>query len=274
MPNDATTPPVSASSGAPAAVVAAVLQAGIGADEPWIPAGEHPSDDGRRWLVGDTLVQAEPSSQTTSVDGSADWLAAAGFWHEPGFVVEHGGERWAVTTLDGRRPGDDPSLHPHPDRVPGLIGAALRELHDVDPAQCPTVFDEAALVARLDAAVSAGSLDVARLDAPYNRYEPADLLAMFTSHPGQSTASDAVIHGALSVRRLLVADGQRPLVLAPTAAGIGDRHRDLATLGHDLHRLFGPDAVFAFHEAYGTDPDMVALDRQMLLHVLLRAVPA
>jgi aminoglycoside phosphotransferase len=50
---------------------------------------------------------------------------------------------------------------------------------------------------------------------------------------------------------------------------VGDRHLDLAVIQHSIHRTLGAEAVFGFYEAYGSDPNIVALDHYVLTGLLL-----
>jgi aminoglycoside phosphotransferase len=55
---------------------------------------------------------------------------------------------------------------------------------------------------------------------------------------------------------------------------VADRHLDLAIAHLSVGAVLGQEAVFGFYDAYGRDPDLIRLDRAVLVAHVLGAVPA
>ncbi len=111
-----------------------------------------------------------------------------------------------------------------------------------------------------------GALDPTILPDPYRRYEAERLLEIWLE--GRPGVEDLVLcHGRPDLDNLLV----DPAPVGWVGVGrlrLADRHADLAVVQYSLHRRFGPDSVFAFYEAYGTEPDLVRLDHYLLASFL------
>ncbi|MEM8926186.1 MAG: phosphotransferase [Actinomycetota bacterium] len=244
---------------------------------------------GTTWSLADRLVRIkeadgdtdDPDAPTTGwVDAEAErhrWLASRpeGLVVGPPEVV--GPTRFESTRPPGA-PAHRPELHPRPDAVPAAVGTLLARLHAIDVDHCPFRAPRSALVEELGAAVGSGLLVPELLPPPYDRYQPEQLLAMV----GEATPVDAdpvVGHGGPVLSNLWIATDGRPpeaegggAVTGLGRLGVTDRHLDLAIVHRQLHLAYGPEAVFAFHEAYGVEPGLVALDQYLLIDVLRGAL--
>jgi len=156
------------------------------------------------------------------------------------------------------------------------VAGSLRSIHAAAPG--PAGVDRpdagpAALVARARRRVAAGSVDRARFDPPYQRYDPAALLDLVErGRPADPAPEDlTVIHGGARLDRVWFDDGQVSGWSSLDDGGVGDPYRDLATMAVDLADRVTPEALGPFMDAYGLDrPDVVRLDWHVLLDQLLR----
>lgn len=197
------------------------------------------------------------------------WLA--GRFPCPRVLVDDDGGL-VIEAPTGHR-ADQPEHQLRPDEVPHLIGRALRRLHDLPAHDCPRERPWAGEVAAVAGAAARGHLDRQRLVAPYDRYPPEELVALLQASPGAGDgAAPVVCHGDPVVTNWWFEAGE--LVATTGVAGLAraDRHLDLAVVYRSLHQHFGPESVYGFLDGYGLDPDLVLLDRYVLLAVLREAI--
>lgn len=251
------------------------------ADAPSLAVALHRPWPGLVWAVGDRWVWAAPPGSGRA-GAEADGLALLDAHLPCPEVVLHHGE-WLVTTVPAGHPATEPERQPRPDDVPSAIGAALRRLHDLDPAAVlsspghrdgPSGSSES-LAEAVTAGLGDGRIDPATLPDPYRRYGAADLAAMVRDGAERSAAAarragdaEVVSHGDPVVGNWFLDGGEVAGVTGVHRAGLADRHLDLAVAYRSLTDHFGPEAVFGFVDAYGTDPDLVRLDHHLLVSLL------
>lgn len=226
---------------------------------------------GAGWSVGSyRVLRATPGSGAAGAE--AERLAWLGPQISCPEVVAFDGD-WLVLTAPAGHPADRPERQPRPDDVPVAVGEALRRLHQLPVAGCPFDRTGPAVLAEIEAGLTAGRFRPERLPAPYDRYQPDALLAMARQQWSEPAPSDLVVaHGQPTLASLFLDQGQLAALTGVFRLGRGDRHLDLAVAYRSLHRAFGPDAVYGLIEGYGRDPDLVRLDHCVLLDVLLDAV--
>lgn len=186
-------------------------------------------------------------------------------------AFEHEGTRASlVTTAIAGTPASDP-VH----RVEGLqlataVGAGLRAIHDVDPADCP--FDER-LVARravIERRVSTGLVDRADLSEPYRRHDPDQLLALWWRGEPTDDEDLVVTHGDYTLGNVRIGGGEVVGVEGWRRCGVADRYVDLAVAARSLADAVGPELTLAFFDAYGvTEPSLTKIDFYALAAELL-----
>lgn len=233
------------------------------------------------WAVGDRWVWASPPGSGRA-EAEAEGLALVGAHLPcPDVVLHHG--QWLVTTVPGGQPATEPERQARPDEVPSAIGAALRRLHDLDPstvlrgvsgAQRHSRSSES-LEARVLAGLAGGAIDPAALPDPYRRYGAAELGDMVRDGAERSTAAarragdvEVVNHGDPAVGNWFLDGGALATTTGLHRAGPADRHLDLAIAYRSISDHFGPEAVYGFVDAYGTDPDLIRLDHYLLVSLL------
>ena len=165
---------------------------------------------------------------------------------------------------DAAAPADRPDLHGDLPALPGALGRGLAAVHGVRPPADALPLDLAALV---DERLARGAIQVDRLPEPYRRYRAAQLVQLWHDRHRPPDPMVCLV-GAATIDRFLMSGGRVAGFAAPFGM-IGDRHLDLAVLHHSIHYTLGPEAVFGFYEAYGSDPDLVQLDHHVLTSLLL-----
>lgn len=233
------------------------------------------------WAVGERWVWASaPGSGRAGAE--ADGLALiGGHLPCPEMLLHHG--EWLVTTVPSGQPATEPERQPRPDEVPSAIGAALRRLHDLDPSTVlggvkgagRTSGPSASLEERVRAGLAGGAIDPTALPDPYRRYGAAELGDMVRDGAERSAAAarragdaEVVTHGDPAVGNWFLDGGALAATTGLHRAGRADRHLDLAIAYRSLSDHFGPEAVFGFVDAYGTDPDLIRLDHHLLVGLL------
>ena len=76
------------------------------------------------------------------------------------------------------------------------------------------------------------------------------------------------VHGRPTLDRFFI-DPSGATTLVDGPLGRGDAHLDLAVTHRQVHDVLGPGAVFEFYDGYGTEPDLVLLDRFTLAGLLV-----
>lgn len=256
---------------------------------------------GEAWLVGDHLLRHHPTPghAAAEVERRA-WLAGA--LAKPGESGADDGAppdspdppdaldatsdlrvvpapplldgAWTLTAVPDGAPAHRPDHHPRPDSLPARIGTVLARLHTLDTASCPFARPTTRPVEEVRAAIDDGRLVTELLPTPYDRYPAERLLEMIDGAP--TRAPDSVVaHGAPLLANFwpsFTDDGATLIGLHHL--GVADRAADLAVIHRQLQDGFGPEAVFAFYETYGRDPDLVALDQHLLIDAVRSAIVA
>lgn len=197
------------------------------------------------------------------------WLAGRAAAPELLGFAREGATAWLVTgALEG-----SPAVEPH-HLVDGAglataLAAALRAVHDLDPATCP--FDVGLAWRREEAArrVAAGAVDPERFEPAYRRFTPEQLLSLWRdSDSGDEDL--VVVHGGFTLDNVLVDDGRVTGLVGWGRCGVADRYVDLARAARALARHTGPDVVLTFFDAYGIEhPSLTKVDFYVLGDELL-----
>jgi len=170
-----------------------------------------------------------------------------------------------------------------PDAVGQALGRALSDLHRIPVGECPFIHSTKEVLAELAVMASTVGPD-RKMPDPYDRYNAAQLVELATRQLDLVADGDPVVlHGnltAAAVRIPVAAAGVADVGVKSGGAvpsvelghldqlGVGDRHLDLAAVHRFLPEVAGAEALFAFYDAYGTDPNLVALDGFILLGTL------
>lgn len=236
--------------------------------QPWILVE---ASDGRAlWQVGDHRVTLDVAGARGPAAADEvrrlDWLRPRLPTPQVRAFVEDEAGSWLVTTTTGI-PADRPELHGDTDRLVAAVADALRHLHALPVEECPFDAGWDQLDAQVASALSARRIDPSSLIQPFDRYEPERLVQLWRQGRPQRE-EPAVVHGNPELSNLLV-DGPRLTGLLDVGRlGVGDRHLDLAIVHQSIQRHLGPHGVFAFYDAYGTDPDIVRLEHYRLAALL------
>jgi aminoglycoside phosphotransferase len=257
-------------------------------------ATEHPvwSSQGRGSGLADTAeVWSTPAAYVyrfTQPDAAAafgGWLerlAAAAPFATPTLVGSVDG--WLVTARPATASAAEPDRHAEPGLLAAAVGHGLRQIHDLPPALLgPSATDDATaevtdlagwgvVVARCRAAVAAGRVDAADLVAPYDRYEPERLLDLLAERFPDGVDRDrapVLCHGAADPARFAVDAGRFAGLDRWDGPLVADPHLDLAAAHLGVQRSLGAEAVYGLYEGYGSDPELIVLDRAILAVVLL-----
>ncbi len=176
------------------------------------------------------------------------------------------------------QPADRPDLHADPDDLVVAVANGLRQLHELSGDERRDVGQHAAtggweaFVDRCRAAVGDERFDPSLLPAPYDRYDGDQLLAMVVD--GRPATEEPVLcHGRPVLAEFMVDGGSFSGFRSLDLMVVADRHLDLAIIHQSVHLALGPEAVFRFYEAYGSDPDIVRLDHYILICHLLGLSP-
>lgn len=175
---------------------------------------------------------------------------------------------WLVSDRLPGSPAHRPDLHGDVGSLANAAGRTLASLHALPFPDHDLPKGWSALREDLTRSVRAGAVEDAILPEPYNRYTASELLAMWTESP--PLFDDLVLcHGDPSLPNFLVEQGRLTGLVDLGGMRIADRHLDLAIAHRSVQRNLGPEAVYVFYEAYGTDPDVLRLDHYLLGSLLL-----
>lgn len=165
---------------------------------------------------------------------------------------------------------DRPDLHGQVEGLVDSIGATLQRLHETRlpvPIEGEQCWD--ALRSAIEERLKQDLIQPDAMPDPYSRYEPAALVDIWVQ--GRPAIHDlALCHGN---PRLAMFQFQGDTFVGcddVSSVRVADRHLDLATMHQEIHHLYGPEAIYRFYEAYGSDPDLVKLDHYLLASHLLR----
>ncbi|MFW2383261.1 MAG: hypothetical protein ACN4GZ_16025 [Acidimicrobiales bacterium] len=167
----------------------------------------------------------------------------------------------------GGDPADRPDLHGD---LPGLPGALGRGLATIHRSVVPHGADPTDVGALIRARLDHGVVEPADLPDPYCRHDVERLFSFWEAGGVRcdQIATSVCLVGALTIDRLLMNEGEVTGISGAFGL-VGDHHLDLAVLQHSIHETLGAEAVFGFYEAYGSDPNIVALDHYTLTGLLL-----
>ncbi len=241
--------------------------AAAGSTDAWQPIVTDDDQAPSAWTAGELVV-----TRSRLGDGRAEaerlvWLEQRVPTAHVEAVASDVEADWVVTRTMGGIPALQIDRHGDSQGITATFATALRTLHDtpIDPTDFPfdSGWDDLAAVV----ATAVESLDPSTLPDPYGRYSAERLGEIWRD--GRPEAEDLVLcHGNPSLSNLLV----DPATVGWVGVGrlrLADRHLDLAIAQYSVHRNFGPDAVFAFFEAYDIDPDLVRLDHYLLAGLIL-----
>lgn len=173
----------------------------------------------------------------------------------------------------------DPRMVRSPEVAVELFARTLASLHEasrrIDLDACP--FD-ASLDHLLDHAadrIDRGLVDTSRLEDPYDRYTPTELLdrvhQMATTAAAPGAEDRVLVHGDLCVTNVVLdpAYSTAAGVIDWAHAGVGDRHQDLAITARSLARNLSGEVLPDFFDAYGlSDPDLLRIETYAALEEL------
>ncbi|NNF54567.1 MAG: hypothetical protein HKN03_09010 [Acidimicrobiales bacterium] len=169
-------------------------------------------------------------------------------------------------------PADRPDLHGDLPGLPAALGRGVARIHATPIPAGAAPFDiQAAIRDRL----AAGLVMTRSMPQPYDRYSAQELGELFERLPGGDGGAGAptCVVGRLTLDRILLAGGEVCGIGGGELGLLVDPHLDLAVLHHSIHTSLGPEAVFGFYEAYGSDPSLVLLDRYVMAAHLLGWMP-
>jgi aminoglycoside phosphotransferase len=183
------------------------------------------------------------------------------------------GRRWLVAAALPGADGRDP-IHRAGSVEPLLVGLGrgLRAVHDLPKEGWPPATVAAALTSAGDR-VAAGLVDADSFSPAFRRYSAVQLyeraVAMAPKEPDPTET--VVCHGDYNLANVLLIPGSGTVsgYVDWGRAGLGDPHRDLATLARTVARHLSPEVVWRVLDAYGRPhPDPARLDFWALLDEL------
>lgn len=166
------------------------------------------------------------------------------------------------------------------------LGEAVADLHALAVEQCPfraaseSTLRDLRQRSAFRSEANGADVFVSPMPEPYSRYTMAELIDLAETQLSlvEPDPDDAcVVHGDLRPKNLSVlpATGGRPAKIFMTEfdrLGVGDRHWDLAVVHRHLPAVAGAEALFAFYDAYGREPNLVRLDAFVLVSLLVERV--
>ena len=181
---------------------------------------------------------------------------------------------WVALERSGSWPGNMVEHHPEPAALAAGLGRSLHALHHLDPttvsADLKLCHGEGweGVAQQVESRLDANNFEPRELREPYRRYGPEQLWEMFRGARPQQ--EDLVInHGQFLPSNVLVSGGETGGLLGLSSMRLADRHFDLARMHLAIHELLGGEAVFAFYDAYGSEPNLIAIDHYIFAHTLL-----
>ncbi len=236
----------------------------------WEPVHQTNDRPAHSWLTERHAIKTVPISRRHVLDAESDnsiWLARHVLTATPVLRVDEGDWAWLVSERLPGVPAHRPDLHGDVGSLAELAGTALRALHALPIDAAPASIERGwkALAAVAEAAVAQG---LGVIDEAYQRYTGDELLSIWCA--GRPAAEDLVVcHGDPALPNLMAHQGAFTGFVDLGSVRIADRHLDLAHAHVSIHRNLGPEAVYVFYEAYGTDPDLLRLDHYLLAKQLM-----
>lgn len=234
----------------------------------WEPLAPTSTAGGRVWRVGPVHVKLVPTGSPGPGAGDEaqrlTWLQ--GRAGGPAVLAVDTDERggWLVTRTIGGVPAHLAERHGDVERVVLAVARTLRQLHELPVADCPFDAGWDVLDAEVARSLDAGLIDTADLGPPFYRYDAARLVELWRQGRPAGPQEQVVVHGDPSLPNVIVDPRAGAGLVDAGRLGVGDRHLDLAVVHASIQRNLGPQAVFAFYDAYGTDPDLVRLEHYRL----------
>lgn len=224
----------------------------------------------RCWLTEEHAIKAVPSGEGDRLAveaANSRWLGAHVPTAAPLLESADADRAWLVSERLAGFPAHRPDLHGDVGSLADIAGRALRDMHTISIDEAPDGMERGwdAIAATAESAVATG---IAEVDEPYRRYAADELLAMWRD--GRPDMEDLVVcHGDPSLPNLIAHRGELTGWVDLGGMRIADRHLDLAHAHASVHRNLGPEAVYVFYDAYGTDANLIHLDHYLLAKQLL-----
>lgn len=211
---------------------------------------------------GTHFIKSEPLSPEAELPGEIDrlrWLHEAGLpCPEVIDVADHAGRHWLLMTAV---PGHDlaSTAEVPVDVAVPVVAGALRQLHALNPANCP--FDHRASVR---AAVASARYEAGLYDGDDPENGPADHARLLATRP--ATEDLVVTHGDACFPNFMAEGDRFTGFIDCGRLGVADRYQDLALACRSLEWNYGAASIPAFLAAYGiTEPDEAKLGWYTLL---------
>ncbi|WP_081377043.1 APH(3') family aminoglycoside O-phosphotransferase [Rhizobium etli] len=178
------------------------------------------------------------------------WLAEQGLACPSVVALEsHEGRNWLLlSALDGKDLASSRST-PDGQRIE-ILAAALRRLHELDPANCP--FDHR-LTVRLrlaKARMEAGAVDESDFDEERLNATAASLFAYLEANEPDVT-DPVVAHGDACLPNFMTHEGQFSGYVDCGRLGVADRYQDIALALRSIRYNVGQTWVQHFLDCYG-----------------------
>lgn len=213
------------------------------------PVGWYPSLRAERdrcvWLAGRGV--AVPEVVDHGSDGTVEWLLSA--------AVD------GVPATAGEWLGD-------PRRTVPVLAEGLRELHAVDPTDCPFDYRVPQALAHAAARVAAGGVDPSGFHQVHRHLTPEQALARLREHAPAQEREVVVCHGDYCFPNALLRDGRVVGYVDLGEVGLSERWRDLAVATWSVTWNVGPGFEDLFLDAYGIEWDLPRRDFYRLLYDL------
>ncbi len=184
-------------------------------------------------------------------------------------VIEVGGDGDADWLLTEALPGSDATdaqWRSDPGRLVDLLAGVLRDLHTLDPGDCPFDFRLDASLAHARRRVEAGLVEPGRdFHEEFARHSARSALAHLEEH--RPPSEDLVVcHGDFCLPNVMVEDWSPTGILDLGELGVADRWWDLAVATWSLTWNLGPGFEERFLRAYGVDRDEPRVQYYRLLY--------
>ena len=139
-----------------------------------------------------------------------------------------------------------------------LVAGALRDLHQIDPSECPFDHSAEVRISRACARLDAGLVDQTELDDQCRILTGSELYKLL-NRMRPHTEDLVGTHGDACLPNLLAQDGKFSGFIDCGHLGIADRHQDLALAMREIERQLGVEWIPPFLEVYGLELDPVRI---------------